>query len=64
MPRNLQIKYWIRLIKALEVITKSHVNTNLAFGVGLMNNIVSMDNFLVRKLSRFMLLHVSTLDIN
>lgn len=46
MPRNLQIKYWIRLIKALEVITKSHVNTNLAFGVGLMNNIVSMDNFL------------------
>ncbi|KAI9551449.1 hypothetical protein GHT06_021782 [Daphnia sinensis] len=46
MPKNLQIKYWIRLIKTLEVITKSHVNTNLAFGVGLMNNIVSMDNFL------------------
>ncbi|XP_057379276.1 uncharacterized protein LOC130701319 [Daphnia carinata] len=46
MPKNLQMKFWIRLIKTLEVITKSHVNTTLAFGVSLMNNIVSMDNFL------------------
>lgn len=48
MPKNDQIMYWIRLTKALEVIMKPHISTNLVFGIGLMNSIVAMDNFLVR----------------